>query len=109
MSILPESKQAWDIDTHGGSRHYLVAGEEEELVTVAPKANTLSLVYRDKVDDSNSGLLHFTRFVNHLAPSPMFQYSAVYRVAQDDEGGEDEQSEQDAGAEAEDKWEKVSN
>lgn len=48
VCLLPESKTKWDIDQHGGSRHYLVAGEEEELVTVAPRANTLSLVYRDK-------------------------------------------------------------
>ena len=30
------TEEEWDMDVHGGSRHYMIPGEEEELVTVAP-------------------------------------------------------------------------
>ena len=42
----------------GGQSVYLARGEDEELVTVMPEENTLSLVYRDK--DS----LKFVKYVN---------------------------------------------
>lgn len=70
--ILPPEAKEWDADVHGGSRHYMVAGEEEELVVVAPRANTLALVYRDKPNDENAGILNFTRFVNNKAPTDMY-------------------------------------
>jgi len=57
----------------------LLTGEEEELVVIEPKENTFALVYRDKVED-NKGILHFTKFINHLAPSPLYQCSLIYRI-----------------------------
>jgi hypothetical protein len=72
VCILPPEAKEWDADVHGGSRHYMVAGEEEELVVIAPRANTLSLVFRDKPNEVNAGILNFTRFINHKAPSPMY-------------------------------------
>lgn len=95
VCILPPEAKEWDADLHGGSRHYMVAGEEEELVVIAPRANTLSLVYRDKPSEENAGIINFTRFVNNKAPAPMFSYSVVYRVAED------------ASEESDDKWEKA--
>lgn len=71
VSFLTEGNE-WDSDQHGGSRHYVLAGEEEELVTIEPSSNKLALVYRDKVEDHNGGLLHFTRFVNHTAPTDLY-------------------------------------
>ncbi len=88
VCILPPEAKEWDADVHGGSRHYLVAGEEEELVVIAPRANTLSLVYRDTPSDENAGVISFTRFVNHKAPSPMFQFNVVYRVRHEEESDE---------------------
>jgi hypothetical protein len=75
-----------------------LAGEEDELATIEPKANSLSLIYRDKVPDHNSGLLHFTKFVNHKAPSPMFVFNLIFRL------GEADQSEESSG-----EYEKASN
>lgn len=65
---------AWDSDVMGGSRHYILPGEEEELVVIEPKGNTLALVYRDEVVDAEgpAGIMHFTKFVNHRAKTPMF-------------------------------------
>jgi hypothetical protein len=82
VCLMPE--QEWDSEEHGGSRHYVLAGEEEELVTIEPRANCLAIVYRDKVEDHNGGLLHFTRFVNHTAPSSIFQYQGIYRLQQEE-------------------------
>ena len=42
----------------GGQTSYIARGEDEELVTVEPEENTLSLVYRDKES------LKFVKFVN---------------------------------------------
>ena len=42
----------------GGQTSYIARGEDEELITVEPEENTLSLVYRDK--DS----LKFVKYVN---------------------------------------------
>jgi len=48
----------WD-DSMGGQTSYIARGEDEELVTVEPEENTLTLVYRDK--DS----LKFVKYINH--------------------------------------------
>jgi len=47
----------WE-ESMGGHTSYIARGEDEELVTVEPEENTLSLVYRDK--DS----LRFVKYVN---------------------------------------------
>ena len=52
---IPESEGEWET---GGQSVYIARGEDEELVTVFPEENTLSLVYRDK--DS----LKFIKYVN---------------------------------------------
>jgi len=45
-------------DSMGGQSSYIARGEDEELITVEPEGNSLSLVYRDK--DS----LRFVKYVN---------------------------------------------
>ena len=42
----------------GGQTVYIARGEDEELVTVMPEENTLSLVYRDRES------LKFIKYVN---------------------------------------------
>ena len=80
----------------GGSRHYILPGEAEELVVIEPKSNTLALVYRDEVvdEDGPAGIMHFTKFVNHRATGPMFQFNLVYRIKEPAEV-------------VNDKWEKI--
>ncbi|XP_033118300.1 prolyl 3-hydroxylase OGFOD1-like [Anneissia japonica] len=46
---------------YGGFTSYLAKGEDEELLSVAPKENCLSLVYRDK------DTLRFVKHINHRA------------------------------------------
>ena len=47
----------WDI-SKGGAVSYITKGEDEELLTVCPKANSLSLVFRD------ADTLRFSKFLN---------------------------------------------
>ncbi|XP_001637143.2 prolyl 3-hydroxylase OGFOD1 isoform X1 [Nematostella vectensis] len=49
----------WDSDKFGGYTSYLVSGEDEELLSVSPFANSLALVYRDMET------LKFVKHVNH--------------------------------------------
>jgi len=94
----------WRTD-HGGSRHYLKEGEDEELLTVFPSGNSLCLVYRNglppeqlapakvvKAKAPGKGILQFTRFVNHNAPCGLFHFHNIMRLApdSDDDGDGDE-------------------
>merc|ERR1719418_158993 len=56
----------------GGQTVYIARGEDEELVTVAPGENTLSLVYRDK--DS----LKFIKCVNSRLQGHFHDLSLTY-------------------------------
>lgn len=51
------SVDGWDI-RKGGAVSYITKGEDEELLTVCPKANTLSLVFRD------ASTLRFSNYLN---------------------------------------------
>jgi len=70
--------------TMGGSTHYLVAGENEELVTVFPRENALSLVYR-----TGGGIVRFVKYLNHNVPGPRYDFNLVYRV--EEEGDDDDE------------------
>ena len=74
-----EAAQTWDADEHGGSTHYLIAGETEELVAIEPQGNSIALVYRDKPQEG-AGVLKFTQYVNHRAPAPMYLVNLTYRL-----------------------------
>ena len=55
----------WDIK-RGGFVSYLTKGEDEELLTIAPKANSLSLVFRDE------DTLRFVKYINSKANDDYF-------------------------------------
>ncbi len=73
----------WDFD-FGGQVVYM--DEEEELLSVLPQANALSLVLRDK------GTMQFVKYVNHNAPEPRIDLTYTYTVqfSSDDEEDDDE-------------------
>jgi len=48
-------------DVMGGQSSYIARGEDEELITVEPEDNSLSLVYRDKES------LRFVKYVSEQA------------------------------------------
>lgn len=50
-------QDGWDV-SKGGAVSYITKGEDEELLTVCPKANSLSLVFRD------ADTLRFSKFLN---------------------------------------------
>jgi len=77
------SRSKWTT-TMGGSTHYLVANENEELVTVFPRENALSLVYR-----TGGGIVRFVKYLNHNVPGPRYDFNLIYRV-EDDENDDDE-------------------
>ncbi|XP_041379271.1 LOW QUALITY PROTEIN: prolyl 3-hydroxylase OGFOD1-like [Gigantopelta aegis] len=49
---------------YGGFTSYITKGEDEELLTVTPQSNSLTLVYKD------SDTLSFTKYINHRAEVP---------------------------------------
>ena len=55
----------WDI-ARGGFVSYLTKGEDEELLTITPKANSLSLVFRDE------DTLRFVKYVNSKSNKDYF-------------------------------------
>lgn len=74
-----EANEKWDADEHGGSTHYLIAGETEEVVAIEPQGNSMALVYRDRPEEG-AGILKFTQYVNHRAPEPMYLLNLTYRL-----------------------------
>jgi len=56
----------------GGQSVYIARGEDEELVTVTPEENTLSLVYRDKES------LKFIKYVNSRLEKPFHDLQITY-------------------------------
>lgn len=76
--------------TMGGSVHYLAEGADEELLSVFPRSNCLSMVYR-----SAGGVMRFVKYLNHYAASTRYDWNAVYRVVDDDEDDEDEDEDED--------------
>lgn len=56
---IPE-KQKWDPDV-GGTTHYARYGEKDELLSIIPKANTLTMVFRSKPESNEDGTLIYKR------------------------------------------------
>mmetsp|Transcript_5848 Transcript_5848/g.11140 ORF Transcript_5848/g.11140 Transcript_5848/m.11140 type:complete len:540 (+) Transcript_5848:12-1631(+) len=75
-------------ESYGGAMHFLMEGQDEELLSVDPAANNMAMVYR-----SAGGVLRFVRYVNNTAKVSMYQLAAVVRTVDDSE--EDEQDSQD--------------
>jgi len=80
--VLPP-KTKWN-NSYGGTIHYMNEGEEEELLTVEPMENTLSIVFR-----GDAGVIRFVKYVNCEAPCPRYDLSAVYHVVDEDEDSVD--------------------
>lgn len=58
---------------YGGTISYITEGEDEELLTIVPASNCLSIAYRDK------DALRFVKHINCMAVSPFFDVSFVYK------------------------------
>lgn len=84
LSCSPEWDESW-----GGFVSYVVEGEEEELLTVWPHANRLSLVYR------TPGSARFVKYVNCLANIPRYDFACVYREAERDSSDDDDNDNED--------------
>jgi len=74
--ILPP-RSKWTT-TMGGSTHYLVTEQDEELITVFPKENALSVVYR-----TGGGIVRFVKYLTHNVPGPRYDFNMTYRVQED--------------------------
>ncbi|XP_076812096.1 prolyl 3-hydroxylase OGFOD1-like isoform X2 [Clavelina lepadiformis] len=59
-------------EEYGGYTSYIASDEAEELLTIVPANNCLSMTYRDK------DAMRFVKHVNHTAPLPFYDLSAVY-------------------------------
>jgi len=70
------------VDDDGGYTTYLDA--EDELLTLVPSANTLSLVSRE------AGTMRFVKYLCNTAPGPRYDYQNSFVLAsKDDDEGED--------------------
>jgi Rps23 Pro-64 3,4-dihydroxylase Tpa1-like proline 4-hydroxylase len=78
----------WDFD-YGGQIVYM--DEEEELLSVPPQENSLSLVLRD------IGTMQFIKYLNHNAPTNRTDISVTYDVdvSSSDDGTNDEDEDEE--------------
>lgn len=82
----------WDSQRHGGATVYVAKDEDDELLSIAPRHNALSLVFREK--DTAS----FVKYINSDAPGTFFQIACGFKeidveieVKEKDEGEEEEE------------------
>ncbi|XP_078485496.1 prolyl 3-hydroxylase OGFOD1-like [Ciona intestinalis] len=59
-------------EDNGGCLSYIADNEDEELLTIVPSSNNLSVAYRD------SGAIRFVKYINHLAPHEIYDVSMSY-------------------------------
>uniref|UniRef100_A0A0A9XRP7 2-oxoglutarate and iron-dependent oxygenase domain-containing protein 1 n=1 Tax=Lygus hesperus TaxID=30085 RepID=A0A0A9XRP7_LYGHE len=98
LSLLnTPAKQSWDPEV-GGTTHYVKSGEEDELLSITPKANTLTLVYRAGAEQREDGLLCFTRYISHQAQGSIYQYCTTCRLDEDTEDDEDDEDDRNEDA-----------
>ncbi|VDI51714.1 Hypothetical predicted protein [Mytilus galloprovincialis] len=75
-SLLHICCEGWS-EEYGGFTSYIAKGEDEELLSVYPTENSLSLVYRDK------GTLKFVKYLNHkvtqMPTKGFYDILSVYR------------------------------
>mmetsp|Transcript_19168 Transcript_19168/g.37614 ORF Transcript_19168/g.37614 Transcript_19168/m.37614 type:complete len:537 (+) Transcript_19168:111-1721(+) len=88
--------------TTGGQVVYALDGEEEPLVTIIPRGNMLSMVYRGDPDTQA-----FVKYVNKRAPSPRFDAWLTYQVNTSDFEEDDENENGDIKEEEEEEEEEV--
>lgn len=66
-------------ESWGGGMHYVA--DKENLLTIWPESNCLSLVYRSKDDN----VMRFVKFVNHRAEATRREIVFSYRVEEDED------------------------
>lgn len=107
QTLLPGTKKnpppnQWSCEEFGGTTHYIEEGAEEELMSLEPGINTLSIVYRSGIPEEDraeakangtGGVMKFVKYVNHRANQPRFDFDYVFRVEADEE--EEEESEEE--------------
>ncbi|KAL0485386.1 prolyl 3-hydroxylase [Acrasis kona] len=71
--------------SHGGAIVYM--NEDEELLSVLPVDNSLSIVMRDV------GVMQFVKFVNHKAPFARFDWCCAYEIPEIEQGDDDDDEE----------------
>jgi len=86
----------WDSLRHGGAIVYVAKDDEDELLSVAPHHNALSLVFREK--DTAS----FVKYINSDAPEMFFQIACgfkeidmVVEIEEEEEEVEEDEGEQE--------------
>jgi hypothetical protein len=84
FNLMPSTATLKWTEEMGGSQHYTLVDEDEELLSCFPSANTLSLVFRAGPEPGAPGVLRFTRYINHHAPSSLYQYVGLYRLAEEE-------------------------
>ena len=99
------SDQVWDSGDVGGFQCYIVADEEggteaaevyqaksteeeDQLLSIPPANNTLSLVMRD------GGIMQFVKYVSAFAPGSRWDLAAVYDLDDSGESGDSEAGEE---------------
>ena len=94
----------WNCEMMGGSTHYIEEGAEDELMSLEPNINTLSIVYRSGIPESErkearqsgtGGVMKFVKYVNHRASQPRYDFDYVFRVEPDEEDDDDEEEEEE--------------
>lgn len=84
----------WESQRHGGATVYVAKDDEDELLSIAPQHNALSLVFREK--DTAS----FVKYINSDAPGMFFQIACGFKevdmeVEIEEEEIEEEEEEQE--------------
>ena len=90
LTVFPDDVAAdkWDSRLHGGATIYVAKNEEEELLNIAPKHNSLSLVFKEK------DTAPFVKYVNSCAPGQFFQIACGYQEVEVVEGEDQEEEEE---------------
>jgi len=88
----PSLDEDWDSEKFGGALHYVEAEAEDALVSVEPKSNALSLVYRagNGGDVTAPGVMRFVEYLTHHSPQDRCDVSMILRIASDDEEEEED-------------------
>ncbi|KAL4236381.1 Prolyl 3-hydroxylase ogfod1 [Mactra antiquata] len=73
--VLYIGVEDWDMES-GGFTSYIASGEDEELLTVSPRQNSLALVYRDK--ETLKFVKYINDNVNKSTNKGFYDISAVY-------------------------------
>eukprot|EP01083_Nonionella_stella_P241903 844271_1 len=79
----PSNDNEWT-EKQGGSVHYM--DSDEELLTLLPSFNTLSLVYRD-----DGQIMQFVRYVNCTARATRHDFKVAWPVEADSDSGESDE------------------